>query len=157
MGLETALLTAQIGATIGGGFLEYREQKKADKAAKRAAIEEAELLEEDKAREALEERRIAEKARKKQKLAFLKSGVVIDDSPLLILEETRARGIESAKAIEEGGKRRAELIRRGAVGRASLLGTTLGVVSGVAGPIRGVLRERREAERRKKEEAKKRG
>ena len=75
-------------------------------------------------------------------------------SPLLVLEETRARGIESAKNIKEGAKRRADLIRRSAVGRANLLSTTLSTVSGVAGPIRGVLQERREAER-KKQEAKK--
>lgn len=46
-----------------------------------------------------QEREAAETARRQQKLAYLKSGVSLSGSPLMILEETRQRGVSNASAI----------------------------------------------------------
>lgn len=48
---------------------------------------------------AYNEKQAAESARRQQKLAYLKSGVSLSGSPLLLLEETRQRGISNANAI----------------------------------------------------------
>lgn len=62
-------------------------------------------------------------------MAFLKSGVTLEGSPLLVLEETRREGAEEVAAIRAGGESRAKTLR--AQGRSALIG---GFLSG-AGDI----------------------
>ena len=77
------------------------------------------------------------KFRKKQKLAFLKRGVVLAGSPLLILEETRREGTEEVESIRRRGQaqfrlsqQRADIFR--ASGRASLISGIGGAFSTVS-------------------------
>lgn len=116
------------------GFMQYSEQKKADKAAKNRAFAEARLMEEDAERAALEEKRQAEHTRRVQKMAFLKSGVELSDSPLLVMEETRRRGAENAANVMSSAKAKANLVRQeGSVKRASLFGSIAETAGGMYG------------------------
>lgn len=131
MGIETMFLISA-AMSVASGFMEYREQKKADKQAKRRSEAEAALMEQDAERAALEERRMADKERRKQKMAFLKSGVLLEGSPLLVMEETRRKGEENARNVTGSAKARANLVREeGAVSRANLFGTALDTASSV--------------------------
>lgn len=145
MGLETIALVSA-GLQIAQGFMSYREQKKAEKADRRAAEErrrqadiEARLTEEDAKRAAEEEIAEAEKTRSRQKTLFLKSGVVLEGSPLLVMEETREKGAENAQNVTDAAKRRADLIRRqgnvNTVQRADLFGTALSTAGNVTSTI----------------------
>lgn len=133
MGIETiALVTG--GLQLASGVMQYTQQKKADKAAKQAADAQAAQAEADAARAAQEELATAEATRKQQRLAFLKSGVDLSGSPLLVMEETRNKGNENAKNTIDSASARAKSLReQGAVGRASLIGTLSETASNVAG------------------------
>ncbi len=84
--------------------------------------------------EAQRTQRERDKFLKKQKLAFLKSGVTLEGSPLFVFEETRKESAKEVEAIRrQGGARftlgqeRAEITR--ARGRAALIG---GISSGAS-------------------------
>lgn len=131
MGIEAAFIASAV-LQVASGFVSYAQQKKADKAAKQAAFEQAKLLEEDAQRAALEERLEAERARKRQRLAFLSSGVELAGSPLLVMEETRAKGEENAKNIIESAAAKANLLKKqGSIGTASFLGTAANTAQGL--------------------------
>lgn len=144
MGIETMFLISA-GLQVASGFMQYREQKKADKANQRAyqesvriAQEQARLDKEDAERAAQAELEAADKARSKQKMLFLKSGVMLEGSPLLVMEETRQKGEENAKNVRDSAAARANLAVRSAqanapVSRANLFGTVVDTASGVAG------------------------
>lgn len=133
MGIDpVSMFLVSAGLQVASGFASYAQQKKADKAARNAANEQARLMEEDADRAALQERIEADKVRKTQKIAYLTSGVDLEGSPLLVMEETRNKGEENAKNIKESGYARAKLTReQGAVGRASLIGTLSDTVGGL--------------------------
>lgn len=76
-----------------------KAQKSANAAAMAAAEEEARLTREDAAYRANQERKDAAKVRSLQIAQYLKSGVTIDGTPLLALEETTMRGEENASNI----------------------------------------------------------
>jgi len=61
-----------------------------------------------------------------QELAFLKSGVILDGSPLMILEETAREGAKDVKNIRDSGYTKADSLRRS--GRKALLG---GISNGI--------------------------
>ena len=70
-------------------------------------------------------------------MLFLKSGVMLEGSPLLVMEETRRKGEENAKNVRESGAARANLAVRSAqanapVSRANLFGSVVDTASGVA-------------------------
>jgi multidrug efflux pump subunit AcrA (membrane-fusion protein) len=143
MGLETVALISA-GMQVASGFMQYQQQKKADKAADRAyqesiriAKDQARLDKEDADRAARGELEEAQKHEKLQKMLYLKSGVDISGSPLLVMEETRAKGNENAKNIRDSASSRANLAIRSAkankpVSRASLVNTALDVGGGLA-------------------------
>lgn len=117
---------------IGSGIAEYGQQRAADKAARREANMQASITEADAARAAQHERQQSEHARNVQKMAFLKSGVDLSGSPLLVMEETRRKGMENAYNVTQTGKAKAALLRQqGSVKRASLLNTGLDVAKGL--------------------------
>ena len=111
---------------------------------KRAAENEAELVEQqgrlaqeeadlNAIRQSTENRRF----RKKQKLAFLSSGVSLEGSPLLLLEETRVESATEVAAIRRKGiaqrnlaLARAQLLRN--QGRAAFIGGIVGGVGSLA-------------------------
>lgn len=144
MGIETMFLVSA-GLQVASGFMQYSQQKKADKAEKRAyeeslriAREQGELDKQDAERAAREELAEADRARKLQKMAYLKSGVDLTGSPLLVMEETRSKGEENAKNIRDSQKARSNLAYQSVaankpVSRASLVNTALDVGAGIAG------------------------
>ena len=109
IGIETALLIGSAVASIGGGISQASEARSQAKSAQ----EQAEVQARATAREAID-------VEKRQKLSFLKSGVALEGSPLLILAETREKGLENVEAIQGQGRQQAKSILRG--GRSALIG-----------------------------------
>jgi len=83
--------------------------------AKDAAKEQASLARSDAAARATETDRVTARSSElesrniqdtldRRKLAFLASGVTLEGSPLLVMEETRKRGAENIDEIEKAGK-----------------------------------------------------
>lgn len=115
MGIDPISL-AIIGATVvsaGASIVSGRQQKKA--ADKQAAIMERESKE-----KAESEKAEAERVRKLQKVAFLSSGVTLEGSPLLVMEETSAQGRTNAQRTVRAGADQASVTRQ--QGRAALVG-----------------------------------
>lgn len=100
--------TFSLGATLGTlgtglGLLSGVQQFAAgNQQAKNAYAQTAESIREQTRQSTLNaynEKQAAESARRQQKLAYLKSGVSLSGSPLMLLEETRQKGISNATAI----------------------------------------------------------
>ncbi len=128
------MLIVSAGMQLASGFMQYSEQKKADKAAEARAAQEAALQKSDADAAALDEERQAQDAQKKQRMAYLTSGVDLTGSPLLVMEETRAKGAENAKNVRDRGYANAKLTyEAGSVKRANLVGTVLDTAKGIAG------------------------
>ncbi len=137
MGVETALLAAVVvgaGSSIAGGI-------SADKASKKEAnaLNDQGALAQSEA-EAEARRRATEvrQFQRRQKLAFLKNGVTLEGSPLLVLDETIATGQEEVDAIMRRGTAQAKYYRESAAitrskGRAALIGGIGGAASTVIG------------------------
>ena len=110
----------------------------ADQQAKEAAKIESDILLEDALVAANQEREIAREASATQRMSYLKSGVLLEGSPLVVLEETFQKGEENARNILEGSRRQAAVInKRGGlttplINRASLTATTAGISADVA-------------------------
>jgi len=68
---------------------------------------------------------------KRQTLAFLKSGVALEGSPLLLLAETRREGGKNVENILEGGVQTAGSLR--ASGRSALIGGLTSAAGTAAG------------------------
>lgn len=144
MGVETMFLISA-GMKVASGFMQYQEQKKADKAEQRAYQESIRIAKQqnkldaaDADRAARLELEDAQKHEKLQKMLYLKSGVDLTGSPLLVMEETRAKGIENAKNVRDAQSARGKLAIQSAkanrpVSRASLTSTIAGIGSEVAG------------------------
>lgn len=126
MGVETALIAAvtlSAGASIVGGI-------SAQSAANREAKSLDDLASTSQNEAQAEARRRATEVRqfqRRQKLAFLKNGVTLEGSPLLVLDETLASGQEEVDAIMRRGTAQAKYYRESAAmtknkGRAALIG-----------------------------------
>lgn len=76
-----------------------KEIKKANAAGMAAAAEEARLAREDAAYKAEQQRKDAAKVRSQQISQYLKSGVTLDGSPMLVTKDTTAQGEENAQNI----------------------------------------------------------
>lgn len=63
------------------------------------------------AKEARMEQDAADDARRKQKVAYLASGVSLAGSPLLVMEETRRKGLENVDEVLKAGEASASLAR----------------------------------------------
>jgi hypothetical protein len=120
MGIETALLAAGMSAgtasAVGTGFsilsgvsslvgglqslgAGSQQAKNAEAQAAIAAREQVRVS----AREAQLEQENVDDVRRRQKLAFMASGVSLQGSPLLVMEETRRKGAENVEEIRMGG------------------------------------------------------
>lgn len=110
LGFATAAFGLKAASSVFGGV-------SANKAAKR----EAELREQQgrlEFEEALEEAdRVSTQVRKfraEQSMAFIKSGVSLQGSPLLVTEETRQEGEKEVRSIRRRGRRQLDLSLQGA-------------------------------------------
>lgn len=137
--MSTALaiggITANVLGTIFQGFQESRAaQEEAEDIRFQARIQKEEADE--------EARRLDVKNRKflaRQSLMFLKGGVTLSGSPMLILEETKEEAAKESEAVRRRGAAQFELgIRKAdrlvSTGRASFIGGLFNAIgSGVSG------------------------
>ncbi len=110
--------------TVLAGLEANRQERLEAKAIKKQGRREAEEAAEESRRQRIEGRKF--KAR--QKLAFLKSGVSLEGSPLLALEETQAEVNRRSERIRQAGESQFQFARTRAKihrsrGRAALLGS----------------------------------
>lgn len=130
MGGTTALIAAQgisSGAQIGQGFATSKAARKEAKAMRDEAkymVEEsraqAQLALDEAAYEAEAKAREVRKFRAEQGLAFRKSGVTLEGSPLLILEETRRLGAMEVDFMMKRGRAQADFLVTRATNQASI-------------------------------------
>lgn len=120
MGVDpiTATLFAFQAISAVKGFVDQNKaakaQKRANAASMAAAQEEARLTREDAANAALQEKKEAARVRGQQIAAFLKSGVTLDGSPLLVASDTEEQGNRNAQnTIDNAESRARSLILRG--------------------------------------------
>lgn len=112
MGVEGA--AAGLGAA-GNIFGAYNANEEAKNQA-RLVLAESE-------REAARTKENLQKFMSDQESSYLKSGVILDGSPLLVLEETRRKGLEDINNIRDSARAQADsLIRQG---RNQLIGSIL--------------------------------
>lgn len=108
MGLEAALAVFQ----VVGGIQAQRESNKQAANVRAEAARQSRLAREEAERQARAEARENIELEKRQKLSFLKSGVALEGSPLLLMSETRREGQENVGNILESGRTRQESILR---------------------------------------------
>lgn len=119
MAATTAVVLAGIAATaaVAGGIQQYQAGQTQAKNAKTMALFQAQESERVAVREAQLASEEADATSRKQKLAYLASGVSLEGSPLLVMEETRRKGQENVDEILAGGA--ASSAAAGAEGRIS--------------------------------------
>ena len=131
----TAATVAGIAGPIVGGIQQKGAAEAAASATSREAQRQADLRQEEATKAARVEARENIELEKIQKLSFLKSGVALEGSPLLLLAETKTRGAENIESIIRSGQTGATgLLASGttkasqlrASGREALLGGLLG-------------------------------
>lgn len=111
-----------------------KETKRANAAMMAAAEEEARINSEDAKIKAKNELAQAAATRSQQLALYLKSGVTLDGSPMLVLDDTKARGQENADNVIKNAdsQNRSMLLRAQAnqqpVERADLFGTASAVL-----------------------------
>lgn len=100
----------------GGLYSGYEQNKEAKKTAKELKAE-ADYL-------AQQKREETEGVVQKQKMSYIKSGIELTpDSPLLMLADTRRKGYEEARRIQDRGYKQARNIRN--QGRQALIGSAI--------------------------------
>lgn len=124
MGLETALIAATVisaGSSIYSGIQQNKEAKKQA----RLAQEQADLS-------AAEEEKAGARYRNRQAVAYLKSGVAIDQgSPLLAMQETLDTAATNARNIRATGAAQSSILKK--QGRNALVGGLISGTSSIAG------------------------
>jgi hypothetical protein len=135
---STILLGAVAAATALGGVQGKREADKQARLAEQQAADTAAETRRITARESELEQRDIDKTADRQKLAFLKSGVSLEGSPLLKLEETRRLGAENIEEIEKSGEAQANAqITEGRVAANQLKASgRQSLISGITGGAR---------------------
>ncbi len=141
MGIETALLVAAVasaGSQIVGGIQANNEAGHQSRIATSEAQARADEATRQSERQATLEQRNIDDTEQRQKLAYLASGVTLEGSPLLMLEQTRKRGAENIDEIRKSGsassnaalaegRATADAAKR--AGRQALIGGITGAVS----------------------------
>lgn len=125
VGSLIALQTLSVGAQIFSGI----EAQKAADAEASLQRQQGEILSLEANEEAARIERNAASLRKRQKILFLKSGVSLEGSPLLILEETQREAQKEADAVRKRGVSQFTLGRQRAKaasrrGRSALISAT---------------------------------
>lgn len=103
MGIEQVLIASIIASTVSTVASGFAGQQAAES---EASLQEAQasLSKQEADIEADRVDRANTLFRKKQKLAFIKSGLELEGTPLLFLEETRREGAKEVKAIRRRGE-----------------------------------------------------
>lgn len=99
-------------SSIAGGMASQQEAGYQSELALQQAESRAIEQERVSAREARLEQEAADDARSRQKVAYLASGVTLEGSPLLAMEETRTRGAENVDEIKKSGSAAANAVRQ---------------------------------------------
>lgn len=135
MGIDpVTMMIASTALQVGSGFMQYSQQKKADKQAAAAGDAQAAIMKNDAGVAANQEKIDADTAMRIQKMAYLKSGVTLEGSPLLTLQETVRKGDVNAANTFNSATAKADLVQQqGNIKRANLAGTVLDTASGIAG------------------------
>lgn len=102
-GIGSALPYISGGLQVLGGFQEQQAAREQASLATQQAYAQAGETGRVTAKEAFMAKEDAESARRQQKLAFLKSGVTLEGSPLLLMEETRQKGLQNVEEIMKAG------------------------------------------------------
>lgn len=102
-----------IAAVAALSAISFIAQTEAGARQKKAARAQGRAAEDVAAQEAERRLKETEKFEGRQRSAFLSSGVSLEGSPLLVLEETRRTGKEQALSIREAGRQRSAAIRSG--------------------------------------------
>lgn len=99
MAFNTAMALAAIsaGSSIFGGISAQNESRKQAATAQAEANLRAEETARAGVRESLAVGREAESVRRRQKLSYLKSGVELEGSPLMMMEATRRAGLDNVE------------------------------------------------------------
>jgi hypothetical protein len=138
--IALGLAAVSAAAAVKGG-LEAKEasEEQAELATKQAGARAAETRRLKERQVKLEQREI-EDIEKRQKLAFLASGVTLDGSPLLVMEETRRRGAENIEEIEKAGTagELAQIAEGRATAKAARASGRQALISGIASGARQV-------------------
>jgi hypothetical protein len=146
MAMTTATMLAAAGLGLGvvSGVQQMQAGKEQAKNARDVANAQAAEAGRVSAREAFETEREAERVTRAQKVAYLASGVSLEGSPLLVMEETRRKGAENAEEIlKSGASRGTAALMEGRIrasnatnaGRAAFMGSVSSGLYGVAGTI----------------------
>lgn len=124
MGLETALIAAtalSVGSNVFSGIQANKEAKK-----------QAQLTQQQADLSAAEELKQGKRYRNRQAVAYLKSGVAIDQgSPLLAMQETLDTAATNARNIRDTGAAQASIIKK--QGRNALISGLIGGTQSIAG------------------------
>jgi len=122
MGIETLASATALGAGAGG-YVGYQQKKQAEREADITMLnteQQAQLVEKE-----------TEQLKQTQKSRYLASGVDLSGSPLLMLEDTLARGGQQAEAVRETGYRTAKAMKR--KGRDAFISS---ILSGTTGGLK---------------------
>jgi len=102
--VSSFVLAAAAAASVAGGVQAQKEAKKqANLAMEQSTAAAAETKRQTDRSVTLEERNIKD-TQDRQRLAYLASGVTLEGSPLLKLEETRRLGAENLEEIQKAGE-----------------------------------------------------
>jgi len=104
MGMVTALAAVAAASGIYGGIQAQKEGDKQARLAESAAAERATETRRQTERSAEIEQRNIDQTEDRQRLNYLASGVTLEGSPLLKLEETRRLGAENIDEIQKAGE-----------------------------------------------------
>ena len=115
---------------IAGSLLQAYGSYRQGKAEKKAANARAALEMEAATDQANYKRDQLKKLIASQTVAYAKSGVTLEGSPLLVMEETEREGLAEADKIERTGRRRAEAERQ--AGRDAFTGGLIGAGASLA-------------------------
>jgi vacuolar-type H+-ATPase subunit H len=121
-----ALSAVASGVQVAGSLYSGYEQNQSAKKTARELKAEADYL-------AQQKREETEGVVQKQKMSYIKSGIELTpDSPLLMLADTRRKGYEEARRIQDRGYKQARNIRN--QGRQALIGSVFNATgSGLQG------------------------
>ena len=106
------MASAMPALTLGLSALQASNQKIAADKESDLQDDQADLLAKETKEEAARQKRGNEDFEKKQRLAFLKSGVRLEGTPLQVLAETESRGQEQVDAFSASGGARSRLLHK---------------------------------------------
>jgi len=135
MGLPVVLAAASGALSLIGGIQQLQTGRQQASAAKEAAALRGSEAARQAERNARGEQQNVDRLIRRQKLDYLRSGVTLEGSPLLVMEETRRRGAENIDEILRGGAyaERSAIVEGRTRARGFLASGRSGFISGLFG------------------------